>query len=64
MAEGSITNDFGNSSDTQVGSGEAPRNKVSEVLADPEKGRDVSVVTWLSDNDPKVSTFTEKSYLR
>lgn len=63
VAEGITTSDSRNSSDTRVGSGEAQRNEVSGVRVDPEKGRDVSVVTWFSENDPEVSTFQRKSYL-
>ncbi|KUJ20399.1 putative caffeine resistance protein 5 [Mollisia scopiformis] len=44
------------SSDTRVGHPEnthARRNEVSGVLVDPEKGRDVTIVTWFSDDDPE-----------
>jgi MFS transporter, DHA1 family, multidrug resistance protein len=54
VAEGNTTSDTQNSSDTQVESGEAGRNGVSGVPVDPEKGRDVSIVTWFSDDDPEV----------
>jgi hypothetical protein len=43
------------SSDTRVGSREQQRNDVSGVPVDPEKGRDVTIVTWFGDNDPEVS---------
>jgi DHA1 family multidrug resistance protein-like MFS transporter len=44
------------SSGTRVG-GEAGRiNSVSGVKVDPEKGRDASIVSWYSKNDPEVCT--------
>jgi DHA1 family multidrug resistance protein-like MFS transporter len=46
----------GNSSDTRLGSQDNERyNEVSGVRVDPEKGRDVTVVSWYSENDPEVS---------
>lgn len=43
------------SSDTQVASPDnARRNEVSGVVIDPEKGRDATIVTWFSDDDPEV----------
>jgi MFS transporter, DHA1 family, multidrug resistance protein len=54
VAEGSTTANTRNSEDTQVGSGDAQRNEVSGVRIDPEKGRDVSIVTWFGDDDPEV----------
>jgi DHA1 family multidrug resistance protein-like MFS transporter len=54
VAEGNTTATTRNSSDTQVGSGDAQRNEVSGVPVDPEKGRDVSIVTWFGDDDPEV----------
>ncbi|KAH8783964.1 putative caffeine resistance protein 5 [Hyaloscypha finlandica] len=53
VAEGSTTANTRNSEDTQVGSGDAQRNEVSGVQVDPEKGRDVSIVTWFGDDDPE-----------
>jgi len=50
--------DTRNSSNTRVDSGEQPRNDVSGVKVDPEKGRDVTIVTWFSDNDPEVRSPT------
>lgn len=44
-----------NSSNTRAGSGDVQRNDVSGVIVDPEKGKDVNVVTWFGDNDPEVS---------
>jgi hypothetical protein len=55
VAERNTTTGARNSSDTRVGSGEAQRNEVSGVPVDPEKGRDVTIVTWFGDNDPEVS---------
>ena len=44
-----------NSSDTRVTSGDnSRRNEISGVVVDPEKGRDMSIVTWFSDEDPEV----------
>lgn len=40
----------GSEADTEV-------NEVSGVKVDPEKGRDVSIVTWYSDDDPEVSSL-------
>jgi DHA1 family multidrug resistance protein-like MFS transporter len=59
VAEGDTTANTRNSSDTRVGSGEARRNEVSGVPVDPEKGRDVSIVSWFGDNDPEVCTYSE-----
>jgi DHA1 family multidrug resistance protein-like MFS transporter len=42
------------SSDTRVGADGTHRNEVSGVAVDPEKGRDVSIVTWYGENDPEV----------
>jgi DHA1 family multidrug resistance protein-like MFS transporter len=42
------------SSDTRVGTDGTHRNEVSGVAVDPEKGRDVSIVTWYGENDPEV----------
>ena len=47
-----------NSSNTQLGD-ETPRNEVSGVPIDSEKGRDASIVTWFSDEDPEVSFFVD-----
>lgn len=45
-----------NSSDTRLSSQDgAEYNEVSGVRIDPEKGRDATIVTWYSDNDPEVS---------
>ncbi|KAK2626858.1 hypothetical protein QTJ16_004033 [Diplocarpon rosae] len=42
------------SSGTRVASGENRRtNAFSGVFVDPEKGRDVTIVTWFGDNDPE-----------
>ena len=45
-----------NSSETRLGSVDngQQRNEISGVPVDPEKGRDVSVVTWYGENDPEV----------
>jgi len=45
------------SSDTRVGADGTHRNEVSGVAADPEKGRDVSIVTWYGENDPEICTL-------
>jgi DHA1 family multidrug resistance protein-like MFS transporter len=45
------------SSDTRVGSQERQTNDISGAQVDPEKGRDVSVVTWFGENDPEVSAI-------
>ncbi|PVH87179.1 putative caffeine resistance protein 5 [Cadophora sp. DSE1049] len=44
-----------NSSETRLGSVDngQQRNEVSGVMVDPEKGRDVSVVTWYGGHDPE-----------
>ncbi|KAK0104487.1 hypothetical protein ONS95_004776 [Cadophora gregata] len=44
-----------NSSETRLGSMDngQQRNEVSGVLVDPEKGRDVSVITWYGEHDPE-----------
>jgi DHA1 family multidrug resistance protein-like MFS transporter len=42
------------SSDTRVASHDARRNEFSDVPLDPEKGKDVTIVTWYSDTDPEV----------
>ena len=45
-----------NSSDTRMDNrDDAQYNEVSGVRVDPEKGRDLSIVTWYSDSDPEVS---------
>lgn len=44
-----------NSSDTRVASQDAGINETNGVPVDPEKGRDVTIVTWYSDDDPEVS---------
>ena len=45
-----------NSSDTRLDSqGNERYDEVSGVRVDPEKGRDNSIVTWYSENDPEVS---------
>lgn len=52
---------------TRVDDGETQVNEVSGVKIDPEKGRDISVVSWYSDNDPEVRylhTFPSEIYLR
>ena len=41
-------------SDTRVGADGTHRNEVSGVPVDPEKGRDVSIVTWYGEIDPEV----------
>lgn len=49
-----------NSSDTRVGSADNGRtNDVSGVSVDPEKGRDVSIVTWYGNNDPEVKPYLQ-----
>ncbi|PMD48560.1 putative caffeine resistance protein 5 [Hyaloscypha variabilis F] len=65
VAEGDTTANTRNSSDTRVGSGEARRNEVSGVPVDPEKGRDVSIVSWFGDNDPEnpLNWLTGKKFL-
>jgi DHA1 family multidrug resistance protein-like MFS transporter len=52
--EGNATANTRDSSDTEVGSDDVQRNEVSGHPIDPEKGRDVSVVTWFGDDDPEV----------
>ncbi len=47
------------SSTTGAASHDAPRNEVSGVKIDPEKGKDVTVVTWFSEDDPEVSSLTQ-----
>ena len=41
--------------------GEEPGQQLSSTITgqviDPEKGRDVTMVTWFGDNDPEVHTF-------
>ena len=45
-----------NSSDTRVDSQVNEQyNEVSGVRVDPEKGQDITIVTWYSDTDPEVS---------
>jgi DHA1 family multidrug resistance protein-like MFS transporter len=45
-----------NSSDTRVDSQDIEQyNEVSGVRVDPEKGRDITIVTWYSGTDPEVS---------
>lgn len=41
-------------SDTRVESSDERLNEASGVVVDPEKGRDVTIVTWFSENDPEV----------
>lgn len=49
------------SSDTQVAAPEnTTRNEASGVMVDPEKGRDATIVTWFSDDDPEVCSFSDK----
>ena len=47
------------SSDARVG-GEEPEQQLSSTITgqviDPEKGRDVTMVTWFGDKDPEVRT--------
>ena len=43
-----------NSSDTRVGSVDVHRNAASDVAADPEKGRYISLIHWYSEGDPEV----------
>jgi len=43
-----------NSSETRVAAGEPQRNDASGVPVDPERGRDVTIVTWFSEDDPEV----------
>ena len=47
------------SSDTRVASSDQPRrrNEASGVLVDPEKGKDVTIISWFSENDPEVCNF-------
>jgi DHA1 family multidrug resistance protein-like MFS transporter len=54
-AEQSAAETSRHSSDTRVGSPGVQRNEISGVKVDPEKGRDVSIVTWFSEDDPEVS---------
>ncbi|KAE8453818.1 hypothetical protein EG329_009330 [Mollisiaceae sp. DMI_Dod_QoI] len=54
------------SSDTRVGSPDDRRwNEVSGVVVDPEKGRDATIVTWFSDDDPEnpMNWSTPKKFL-
>jgi len=53
VAEGNNISSTRNSPDTRVDTGEARRNEVSGVHIDPEKGRDVSLVTWFGDDNPE-----------
>ena len=46
-----------NNSDTQVGDSDERRNEASGVVVDPEKGRDITIVTWFSENDPEVNVI-------
>ncbi len=50
------------SSRTRVGEGEGDVNLASGVRVDPEKGRDVHIVSWYGDDDP--GTFLVFSYSR
>ena len=59
--EGNATANTRDSSDTEVGSGEVQRNEVSGHPIDPEKGRDVSIVTWFGDDDPEVCSSSARS---
>ena len=48
------------SSDARVGGGEHEQQLSSTItgqVIDPEKGRDVTMVTWFGDNDPEVHTY-------
>jgi hypothetical protein len=51
------------SDDTRVDSPEnTRRNEVSGVIVvDPEKGRDATIVTWFSDDDPEVDSSVLRS---
>ncbi len=60
-AEGNATANTRDSSDTEVGSGDVQRNEVSGHRIDPEKGRDVSIVTWFGDDDPEVCSSSARS---
>jgi MFS transporter, DHA1 family, multidrug resistance protein len=46
------------SSSAFVASHEVPRNEESGVKVDPGKGKDVTVVTWFSEDDPEVNTIS------
>jgi DHA1 family multidrug resistance protein-like MFS transporter len=48
------------SSSTRVGSHEGVRNEVNGVRVDPEKGKDVTIVTWLSEDDPEVGIVSRR----
>lgn len=56
QAGGVLSGDTRRSSETRTGSTDngQQRNEISGVPVDPEKGRDVSVVTWYGDDDPEV----------
>jgi DHA1 family multidrug resistance protein-like MFS transporter len=45
------------SSDTRVDADGTHCNEVSGVPVDPEKGRDMSIVTWYGEKDPEVFTL-------
>jgi MFS transporter, DHA1 family, multidrug resistance protein len=62
VAERNNTSNTRNSSDTRVGSGDAQRNEICGVPIDPEKGRDVSLVTWFGYDDPEVH-ISQGSYV-
>jgi DHA1 family multidrug resistance protein-like MFS transporter len=53
-AERDNVQDSRQSSDTRVESQSQVRRTSSGVHMDPEKGREVSVITWYGDNDPDV----------
>ena len=44
-------------SNNRPGNQERQRNEGSGVMVDPEKGKDATIVTWYSDNDPDVRTI-------
>ncbi|KAF4637790.1 hypothetical protein G7Y89_g289 [Cudoniella acicularis] len=50
------------SNSTRVGIQDQRRNEVSGLPVDPEKGRDVTIVTWYGDDDPEVGTCTFKPF--
>jgi DHA1 family multidrug resistance protein-like MFS transporter len=59
--EDNATANTRDSSDTEVGSANVQRNEVSGHPIDPEKGRDVSIVTWFGDDDPEVCSSSARS---
>jgi DHA1 family multidrug resistance protein-like MFS transporter len=52
-----ISQESRDSSGTRLGSQGGRRNEASGVLVDPEKGKDVAIVTWLTDDDPEVCSL-------